>query len=372
MTRSIVISINTAWNIVNFRASLIKALIEHGYDVVVVAPPDEYADRIPLLGCRYIPITMDNGGTNPLRDFKLLFDFYRVFSEVRPFCFLAYTVKPNVYGSFAARSLGIPTINNVAGLGTAFIKESWITQVAKMLYRMAFSRAYKVFFQNNNDLEYFVRSHLVKPGIALRIPGSGIDTSRFAPKDMDKEDGRFCFILIGRLLWDKGIREYVEAARLIKERNHNVEFQLLGFLDVANRTAVSRSEVERWEAEGLIAYLGSTDNVIPFIERADCVVLPSYREGAPRALLEAASLAKPIITTDAVGCRDVVDDGISGFMAKAGDASDLAEKMEKMLLLPEDQRVSMGRNGRNKMVREFDESIVINNYLTALDALAQR
>lgn len=372
MTRSIVISINTAWNIVNFRASLIKALIEHGYDVVVVAPPDDYADRIPLLGCRYIPIAMDNGGTNPLRDLKLLFDFYRVFSEVRPFCFLGYTVKPNVYGSFAARSLGIPTINNVAGLGTAFIKESWITLVAKMLYRMAFSGAYKVFFQNNDDLEYFVRSRLVKPGIALRIPGSGIDTSRFAPKEMDKEGGRFRFILIGRLLWDKGIREYVEAARRIKDRNPNVEFQLLGFLGVDNRTAVSRSEVERWEAEGLIAYLGSTDNVIPFIERADCVVLPSYREGAPRALLEAASMAKPIITTDAVGCRDVVDDGISGFMAKAGDASDLAEKMEKMLLLPGDQRVSMGRNGRNKMVREFDESIVINNYLTALDALAQR
>ena len=370
MRRTIALSINTAWNVVNFRTSLIHALIKHGYDVVVIAPRDEYAEQIPMPSCRYIPIAMDNGGTNPLRDLKLLFDFYRIFSKIRPFCFLGYTVKPNVYGSFAARALQIPTINNVAGLGTAFIKDSWITVIAKLLYRTAFASANKVFFQNNDDLEYFVRFGLVKGAIATRIPGSGIDISRFIPKGNRRQDEPFRFLLVGRLLWDKGIQEYVDAARLMLHKYPDIEFQMLGFLDVANRTAVPRSTVELWESDGLIVYLGRTDDVAPFIEQAGCVVLPSYREGAPRALLEAASMAKPVITTDVAGCRDVVDNGVSGFLVKAGDATDLAAKMEMLLLMSEEQRTAMGQKGRDKMVREFDESIVIAQYLEAIDSLA--
>jgi len=369
VTRSIVISINSAWNIVNFRASLIRALIGCGYDVVVVAPPDAHAAQIPLMGCRLIPIEMDNGGTNPFLDLKLLFDYHRVLSQVRPVCFLGYTVKPNVYGSLAAHFLGIPTINNVAGLGTAFISPSWITLVSKWLYRIAFSGAGRVFFQNDDDLECFVSSRLVKAEIASRIPGSGVDIKRFAPRAMLRRSGTFRFILFGRLLWDKGVREYVEAARIIKNSHKDVEFQLLGFLDVANRAAIPRSDVERWEAEGVVTYAGASDDVIPFIEAAHCVVLPSYREGAPRALLEAASMAKPIITTDVAGCRDVVDDCATGFLAKVGDPVDLARKMEKMLSLSEEERASMGRRGREKIVQEFDDRIVIQHYLSAINSL---
>ncbi|MES2221513.1 MAG: glycosyltransferase family 4 protein [Acidobacteriota bacterium] len=372
MTRSVVISINSAWNIVNFRASLIDALIAHGYDIVVVAAPDAYAAQIPRKSCRFIPIAMDNGGTNPFLDGKLLVDYYRVLSQVRPQCFLGYTVKPNVYGSLASHLLGIPTISNVAGLGTAFISPSWITFVSKALYRMAFSRASRVFFQNNDDLEYFVSRHLVNAAIASRIPGSGVDTDRFAPRATPRRVGRFRFLLLGRLLWEKGIREYVEAARIMKENNQDVEFYLLGFLDVANRAAIPRSQVEHWEAEGLITYAGSADDVIPFIVEADCVVLPSYREGAPRALLEAASMAKPIITTDVPGCRDVVDDGVTGFLAQVRDPVDLARKMESMLALPEEERLWMGQRGREKMQQEFDEQIVIQQYLAAIDSVSRR
>ena len=369
VTRSIIISINSAWNIVNFRASLIGSLIDRGYNVVVVAPPDAYAAQIPLIGCRLIPIEMDNGGTNPFLDLKLLFDYHRVLSQVRPVCFLGYTVKPNVYGSLAAHFLGIPTINNVAGLGTAFIRHSWITLASKWLYRIAFSRAYRVFFQNEDDLEYFVSSRLVKAEIASRIPGSGVDIRRFAPRAMLRPSGAFRFILFGRLLWDKGIREYIEAARIIKKSHKDVEFQLLGFLDVANRAALSRSDIESWEAEGVVTYAGASDDVVPFIAAAHCVVLPSYREGAPRALLEAASMAKPIITTDVAGCRDIVDDGVTGFLAKVGDPIDLARKMEKMLSLSEEERSLMGRRGRDKIVQEFDDRIVIQRYLSAIDSL---
>ena len=371
VTRSIVISINSAWNIVNFRASLINALVDRGYEVVVVAPPDAHAAKIPLMGCRFIPIAMDNGGTNPFLDAKLLFDYYRVLSQVRPVCFLGYTVKPNVYGSLAAHLLGIPTINNVAGLGTAFIRPSWITSVSKLLYRLAFLGAYRVFFQNEDDLEYFVASKMVKAEIASRIPGSGVDINRFAPRAMTSRSGNFRFILFGRLLWDKGISEYVEAARIIQKSHKGVEFQLLGFLDVANRAAIPRSDVERWEAEGVVTYAGASDDVVPFIEAAHCVVLPSYREGAPRALLEAASMAKPIITTDVAGCRDVVDDGVTGFLAKVRDPIDLAQKMEQMLALSEDELSSMGRRGREKILEEFDDRIVIQHYLSAIDSLGR-
>jgi glycosyltransferase involved in cell wall biosynthesis len=369
VTRSIIISINSAWNIVNFRASLIGALIDRGYEVLIVAPPDAHAAQIPLMGCRLIPIEMDNGGTNPFLDLKLLFDYYRVLSKVRPVCFLGYTVKPNVYGSLAAHLLGIPTINNVAGLGTAFIRHSWITLVSKWLYRIAFSHADRVFFQNKDDLAYFVHSRLVKPEIASRIPGSGVDINRFAPRAMLRPNGSFRFILFGRLLWDKGIREYIEAARIIKKSHKSVEFQLLGFLDVANRAALSRSDVEGWEAEGVVSYAGVSDDVVPFIAAAHCVVLPSYREGAPRALLEAASMAKPIITTDVAGCREIVDDAVTGFLAKARDPIDLARQMEKMLSLSEHERACMGRRGRDKVVKEFDDRIVIQHYLSAIESL---
>ena len=366
----IVISINTAWNVANFRAGLIKALIGKGFEVIVVAPPDDYVGLVESLGCRFIPIKMDNKGTNPILDLRLMIDYYFIFRNVRPLCYLGYTIKPNVYGSLAAGILGISSINNVAGLGTAFIKKTWLTRVVMKLYQWAFSKSFRVFFQNSDDLDYFVKSGLVRSDIAVRIPGSGIDTKRFVAGKFEKNKREpFRFILIARLLWDKGVGEYVEAARKIKSRHADVEVQLLGFLDVKNRTAISRDQVDQWESEGVLTYMGSTDNVMPYIDQADCVVLPSYREGVPRILLEAASMSKPVIATDAVGCRDAVDDGVTGYVAKVKDSSDLADKMEKMLLLSESERMEMGRRGRIKMEREFDESFVIDTYVDAIGKL---
>ncbi|MBE0558921.1 MAG: glycosyltransferase family 4 protein [Proteobacteria bacterium] len=363
----IVIASNTAWNIVNFRGALIRALIKAGYDVVAVSPVDKYAERIGEFGARFVPLSIDNMGTHPLKDLLLFSRLLVILIRERPAAFLGYTVKPNVYGGLAARLLGIPAINNVAGLGTAFIRENMITRVVEVLYRLGFAKASKVFFQNADDRILFVSRGLVQKEVTEILPGSGVDTARFIPSALANPGSRpFRFLLLGRLLWDKGIGEYVQAARCIRAKRRDVEFQILGFLDVPNRTAISRTQMYTWEHEGAIRYLGDTDDVQPFIAQADCIVLPSYREGTPRALLEAASMGKPVVTTDSAGCRDVVKDGVSGYLCRPHDAADLAEKMEKILSLSLDQRIDMGSEGRNKILTQFDERIVITKYLDTL------
>lgn len=361
------IALNSAWNLINFRSGLIKALVARGYQVVAVAPEDEYAPQLQTLRCRYIPLPMDNKGTHPGRDLLLLARFLALMRAVKPDVFLGYTVKPNVYGSLAAHALQIPVINNVAGLGTVFIKGSWLNQLVRELYRIAFSRSAVVFFQNNDDRQLFVSGGLVSEAVADQLPGSGVDLFKFQPTPlMGQHVVRF--LLIARMLWDKGVGEYVEAARLLKQRRIVAECCLLGFLDVQNPAAISRKQMDDWVKEGDVRYLGVSDNVREEIAQADCIVLPSfYREGTPRTLLEAAAMARPIVTTDLVGCRDVVDDGVNGYLCKPKDASDLADKMERIVSMAPAEREAMGLRGREKVELQFDEEIVIRKYLEAIE-----
>lgn len=366
----VVIALNTAWNLVNFRAGLIRSLVAAGYEVVAVAPPDEYVEHLKAMGCRYVPLSMDNKGTHPGRDLLLLWRFWRLLKLERPAVFLGYTVKPNVYGSLAAHTLAIPVVNNIAGLGAVFISETWLTRLVKGLYRLALSRSSKVFFQNDDDRRLFIQSRLVRPDVADRLPGSGVDLNRFKVQEArDNKNGLagFKFLLIARMLWDKGVGEYVEAARLVRERYPEAEFCLLGFLDVQNPAAISRTQMVEWVEERVVHYLGCSDDVRPHIANADCVVLPSfYREGVPRTLLEAAAMGRPIITTDTVGCREVVDDGVNGFLCRPRDGKDLAAKMLQMIELQHQDRRVMGLRSREKAEREFDEQIVIRRYLDTI------
>lgn len=358
--------LNTAWNLVNFRSGLIKALVANGYDVIAVAPHDEYAAQLKILGCRYIPLPIDNKGTHPGRDLLLLTRSFRLLRAERPEIFLGFTVKPNVYGSLAAHALRIPVINNVAGLGTVFLKHGWLNKLVRSLYRIALSRSIKVFFQNNDDRLLFVSSGLVSGGVADQLPGSGIDLKKFTPSPLSTRPV-VRFLLFARMRWDKGVGEYVEAARMLKKRGIRAEFCLLGFLDVQNPAAISRKQMDDWVAEGVVRYLGVSNNVREQISQADCVVLPSfYREGTPRTLLEAAAMARPIVTTDSVGCRDVVDDGINGFLCKPKNSSDLADKMARIVAMSPAERIAMGLRGRAKVEVEFDEQIVIKKYLEAI------
>ena len=363
------IALNTAWNLVNFRSGLIRALVSHGYEVVAVAPSDEYVPQLAALGCRFVPLPMDNKGTHPGRDLMLLMRFVRLMRQEQPDVFLGFTVKPNVYGSLAAHISGVPVINNVAGLGTVFIKGGWLNRLVRGLYQVALARSRKVFFQNEDDRQLFITGGLVDGALTDRLPGSGVDLKKFEPAYLPGRS-QMRFLLIARMLWDKGVGEYVEAARLLKSRGLNAEVCLLGFLDVQNPAAISKSQMDEWVAEGVVRYLGVSDNVREEIAQADCIVLPSfYREGTPRTLLEAAAMARPIITTDSVGCRDVVDDGVNGFLCRPRDASDLADKMERTICMSQTERGAMGLSGREKVEREFDEKIVIDKYLAAIEAV---
>ena len=366
----IIICLNTAWNLLNFRAGLIRALVAAGHEVVAVAPDDKYAASLNALGCRFVPLHMENGGTNPVQDALLTWRFVRLFARERPDVYLGYTVKPNVYGSLAAHMMRIPVINNIAGLGAVFIKDGWLVRVVRWLYRMALKRSAKVFFQNDDDRQLFISGGLVRAEVTELLPGSGIDLNRFTPAfttAVHDVNTKFRFLLIARMLRDKGVGEYVEAARLLRQRWPQAEFCLLGFVDVQNPAAISRAEMAAWVAEGVVNYLGVSDDVRAQLATADCVVLPSYREGTPRTLLEAAAMARPIITTDAVGCREVLDDGVNGYLCKVRSAGDLAEKMVQMLTLSSEQRSEMGQRGRAKMEVEFDEQIVIKKYLASIE-----
>jgi len=361
-----VISANSCWNIVNFRAGLIRALIGSGFRVVVVAPADSYSGAIAGLGATFVPLAMNSSGLSVLEDAGLFIRYLRLFRSLSPAAYLGFTAKPNIYGSLAAQAAGARVINNVSGLGTVFIKHGVVTRIVSTLYRLSFRRSAKVFFQNREDLELFVAKRLVAPDKAGLLPGSGIDLKHFVPSAADRAAGPFRFLFIGRLLWDKGVAEYVEAARLVRRDHPDVVFQMLGQLGAINRTAVPSRELARWRAEGIIDYLGECDDVRGAVSQADCVVLPSYREGLPRALLEGSAMGKPLIATDVPGCRDVVMDGETGYLCDVRSPASLAGAMSKILEGSAGERSAMGAKGRRKVELEYCESRVINKYLAVL------
>lgn len=364
----IAIVANTSWYVYNFRKELILELLENGHQVVTVAPVymDEYSQKLIDMGCAHFNVNMDNKGTNPIKDIATFFSFISIYKKARPEMIFHFTIKPNIYGTLAAKFLNIPCINNISGLGTLFIKEGFATLVAKILYKISQNHPKHIFFQNNEDHEHFLKLGLVKKEKSSVLPGSGVDTVRFSPAEKKNNDGKFVFLLIARMLKDKGIVEFVKAAEIVKSTHDHCEFQLLGFMDDKNRTAVTHKEMSEWIEQGNIKYLGSTDTVEDFIKNADCVVLPSYREGTPRSLLEAASMGKPLITTDAPGCRNVLIDNENGYFCKVKNARDLALKMIKMAELSKEDLKKMGERSRQLITERFGVEQVIREYLKIL------
>ena len=368
--RTIVLSINTSWNIVNFRRNLIVRLQREGYDVVALAPRDAHSDALVAMGVRYFPVDIDSKGLSPVHDLKLAAQYYRILKALRPVAFLGWTIKPNVYGALAAHALGIPVINNISGLGTAFIKIGLLTRIVRMLYRTALARSSTVFFQNRHDRDLFVAQRLVREPRTALLPGSGIDLAQFVPEtfvpEPASETAAPVFLMVARLLRDKGVVEFADAARIVRETRPDVAFELLGFLDVQNRTAIDRDTVEGWEREGCLRYLGEAADVRPYLARATAVVLPSYREGMPRSLLEAAAMGRPLIATDVPGCTEIARAGQNAFLCAPRDARSLADAMLALLALDADARAAMGRRSREIAEREFDVSVVEARYLDAI------
>ncbi len=374
--KTVAIVINTSWNIFNFRLGLLKALQKEGYRIVVIAPKDEYSEKLKEMGFEYHNIDINNKGTNPLEDAKLVYAFYILYKAIKPDVLLQYTIKPNIYGAMAAGMLGIPVISNISGLGTVFLNDSISSKVARLLYKIALRVPKKVFYQNAHDRELFVQSGLVKEEKTDLLPGSGIDTEKFKPAQQEvNKNNTLYFLFIARLVKDKGLIEYVEGAKKIIQQpttsiqHCKTQFCILGAFYPGNPTAITEDEMKVWEDEGAVKYIGSSDDVKSVIAEADCIVLPSYREGLSRVLLEAASMAKPIITTNVPGCKEVVDDGVNGYLCEVKDADSLAKQMEKMIVLSNKERREMGEKGREKVIAEFDEKIVIEKYQAAISSI---
>lgn len=364
---------NTAWYLFNFRLNLMLALQQAGHTVVAVAPQDAFVERIRAAGINFEVVAISGGGTNPWTETKSVMALWQLLGRQRIEMVLSYTPKGNLYCALACIARGVPFVPNVSGLGRAFIRRSPVTWVAQMLYKLTFGRAHRVFFQNLDDMGVFVRAALVQVEKAERLPGSGVDLTRFVPcSPPSRASDSLVFLLVARMLWDKGVGEYVQAARSMRASHPGARFQLLGFLDVANPSAISRSQMDQWVAEGVVEYLGQTDDVRPHLVQADCVVLPSYREGVPRTLLEAAATSRPVITTDAPGCRDTVIDGESGYLCRPGDAADLTDKLLRFAALAPVQREAMGRKARAFVAQNFDERVVIDRYLSVVNAIGHK
>jgi glycosyltransferase involved in cell wall biosynthesis len=358
------LSANTTWYVVNFRSRLIESLIDQGWRVVVLSPPDRHVERLAALGAEHVPLTLDNAGTNPLRELGTLWRIRKALTRIKPSVVLTFTPKINIYLSLVARTLGVPVIANISGLGRAFVSGGWIEKVSRALYGVALRWPSTVFFQNEDDRAIFIKAGLVDADRTHRLPGSGVDVDRFSPRPKPQA-GPFQFLLVARLLWDKGVGEFVEAARIVKARHPDVEFALAGFLDVDNPSAVPRSAVEEWEREGVIRFLGSFDDMVPVYAQADCVVLPSYyREGVPRSLLEAASMGKPVITTDSVGCRDTVEDGVTGFLVPPRNSGALGAQMLALFDQNDAGRAAISAASTLRIRQIFDEKIVLNAYIS--------
>jgi glycosyltransferase involved in cell wall biosynthesis len=359
---------NTAWYLYNFRRSLALALKDAGHDVLLVSPPGPHGEKLRGLGLRWEEAPMKRLSLNPWRELGLVLWLRRLMLTERVDLVHAFTIKCAVYGSIAARLARLPArINAVAGMGYVFssndLRARLLRPVVRALMRFALDgHGARLILQNGDDVQMFIRAGLVNEHRVRLIPGSGVDCERFAPGDAVRQPGAFRVLLPARLLWDKGVREYVEAARELRGTGREIRFMLAGEPDPGNPASVPEAEVTRWAADGTIEWLGHVDDMPALFRSVDAVVLPSYREGLPKGLIEAAASGLPLVSTDVPGCRDVISDGVDGLLVPARDAAALAQAIGR---LHDDTglRARLGAAARRKARARFDEQLIIRETL---------
>ena len=369
--KTIALVANSTWNIHNFRLNLLDRFVEEGHDVIVIAPVDEYIEykeNYPTV--KHVALrSLDRDSTNPIKDLILIAELTRKYKRLKPDLIIHFTNKPNIFGAIAARRAKIDSIAIVTGLGYAFIHNGFIKQITTALYKYTSKYHKKFIFENIEDRELFENENIISKGQGISVKGCGVNTTYFHPYPNGevKEDTIFTFV--GRLLYDKGVKEFVEAAKLIKLRSPKTKFWLVGELDPDNPATVEKDELIEWVDSDIVYYHGFQRDVRPFISKSDCVVLPSYREAIPRTITEAMAMAKPVITTDTAGCREAVDEGVNGYLAKVRDAKDLAESMQKIISLSYDERKSMGQSGREIVMNQFDDRLIANHIYDIISKL---
>jgi glycosyltransferase involved in cell wall biosynthesis len=332
--------------------------------VVIIAPKDNFTASLIAEGIDYYHINMNNYGTNPVGELQLYLQLVALYRKIKPDMIFHYTIKPNIYGTFAASWCGIPSIIITTGLGHLFeFKNFLVRWITLILYKYACRLSREVWFLNTNDLDVFTYKGISSREKSILVRSEGIDLNWFAPGPDKLVNEPIRFLFAGRLLRDKGVEEFAVAAAIMKRRFEDLEFQILGFVDETNPNSISYRRIIEWQQKGFVSYLGETTDVRPYMAACSCLVFPSYyREGVSRILMEAAAMETPIITADNVGCREVVDDGINGFICKPRDVQSLVKAMERFLKTDAADRIYMGKMGRKKMIREFDEKLVFESY----------
>jgi len=367
---TIAIVANTSWSIFNFRLGLIRRLRERGYEVLAIAPKDSCSARLIAEGIQFEHLEMSKYGSELFQEIGTIRRLVKIYKKYQPKFIFHYTIKPNLYGSIAAKICRIPSIAVATGLGRFGNMKGVKKFILKSLYKLAGKYSKELWVLNESDRDYFQDKGIVASDKLHILPGEGVNIMHFRPNDdygMNKQMGHPTFIFAGRLVWSKGIKEYVQAAGILKKRYPDATFQILGFIDPQDPDSVPCDFLHKWQQRGIIQYLGDAHDVRPHLDEATCLVLPSYYgEGMSRILLEGASMSLPIITCDNVGCREIVQEGVNGLIVKPESTTDLAGRMEEFLFLPVNERYKMGLRGRKKVVQHFDEEIVIEHYLEAI------
>lgn len=359
-----------AESLINFRGQLLQEMVKGGHQVVACAPEAsvEIQNALHAMEVEYQDVPIERAGLNPAKDIKTIYSLFRLLRKIKPDIFLGYTVKPVIYGSLAAKLAGVPHIYSmITGLGYAFggedLKSKLVGNIVRMLYRLSLKMNCKVFFQNPDDRTLFLKLGIVKnQEQSVLINGSGVDVDFYWPIPFPK---KISFLLIARLFKDKGIREYVESARIVKRKYPDIDFRLVGWID-ENPASISEDKLQSWIKDGIIEYLGKLSDVRPAIAGSSVYVLPSYREGLPRTVLEAMSMGRPVITTDASGCKETVEEGRNGFLVPVRNVGALVEAMERFIEEPE-LIVRMGQESRQVAVDKYDVRKVNEVILETMD-----
>jgi|LGOV01.1.fsa_nt_gb galacturonosyltransferase len=359
--KKVLFSANDAFAIVNFRGNLVKELVDKDYDVVCTGELDGYEKDIENIGAEFVEFNIDKKGRNPFKEFLLIFKYIKHYRAINPDLILQFTIKPNLYGTLAARYLRIPVINNITGLGIVFNEKSFRRKIVEFLYKISTKHPKVIFFQNKEDLKLFRDTKLVKNKNYDLLPGSGINLDDFKPYEKANKK-TIDFLFVGRLIKEKGTELFIEAAKNIKEKYPYARFHVCGLLTLDSN--LNQEMFKEYQEKDYFSYHGVVKDIKSLHKFTDCLVLPTYyREGVPRSLIEASSSGIPIITTDNVGCRDIVEDKYNGYLIQKNDYESLYYAIESFLNMTIEEKDEMGKNGRLKTENEFDERIVIDKYI---------
>ena len=360
----IMISANTSWNIYNFRIPLIKALSKKN-EIIIVTKKDQYTTRLISLDLKIETIHIDSKGMSLKNDILLFFKYYYLIKKYKPDYFFGFTIKPNIYFNLASFFSKVKNINTITGLGTSFMNKGFLNFIVKLMYKIALLNSYITIFQNNDDLNTFKNDIIIKYKKNYKVvKGSGVDLNFYKySKNLLKDKDSLNFLFVGRVIPDKGIIELISAISNIKKKYKNIKFKFIGSLDYENFTLINKIKIKKLISDDLIEYLGYKEDIRSYVIESNCLILPSYREGLPRSLLEAASIGRPIIATDVAGCREIVKNGYNGFLCKVKDSLDLEKKIIKFINLNTNKILEMSTNSRKLVENKFELNKIISSYL---------